>query len=90
MRKPEDSPEGTPSPPEVRHAPPAAGVCPHMNGCQMFGLFSLAGALATWKTNYCSAEFRRCERFQRALQGRVVPNNLMPNGALLRKWTPPK
>jgi hypothetical protein len=56
----------------------------------MFGLFSLAGALATWKTNYCSAEFRRCERYQRALQGRVVPNNLMPNGALLRKWTPPR
>jgi hypothetical protein len=69
--------------------PTAERSCPHMNGCQMFGLFSLAGALATWKTNYCSADYTRCERYQRALQGRVVPNNLMPNGALLRKWTPP-
>jgi hypothetical protein len=69
--------------------PRANQNCPHMNGCQMFGLFSLAGALATWKTNYCSADYTRCERYQRASQGRVVPNNLMPNGALLRKWTPP-
>ena len=66
------------------------GNCPHMGGCAMFGLFSLAGTLATWKTNYCSADYARCERFQRSLQGRTVPNNLMPNGALLRKWTPPK
>jgi hypothetical protein len=71
-------------------APKASGNCPHMSGCQMFGLFSLAGALATWKTNYCSADYTRCERYQRSLQGRVVPNNLMPNGALLRKWTPTK
>jgi len=62
--------------------------CPHMSGCPMFGLFSLAGALAVWKTNYCSADYTRCERFQRAQQGRQVPNNLMPNGALLRKWSP--
>lgn len=71
-------------------APTLTGNCPHMNGCAMFGLFSLAGALATWKTNYCSADFTRCERYQRSAQGRVVPTNLMPNGALLRKWTPPK
>lgn len=62
--------------------------CPHMTGCPMFGLFSLAGALAVWKTNYCSADYTRCERFQRAQQGRQVPTNLMPNGALLRKWSP--
>jgi hypothetical protein len=89
-----DEPDSTR--PREGNAPPggtpeaaAERSCPQMKGCQMFGLFSLAGALATWKTNYCSADYARCERYQRALQGRVVPNNLMPNGALLRKWTPP-
>jgi hypothetical protein len=72
-------------PPE---APKRAADCPHMTSCPMFGLFSLAGTLATWQTNYCSADYTRCERFQRGAQGRFVPNNLMPNGALLRKWTP--
>jgi hypothetical protein len=71
-------------------APKPTGNCPHMTACPMFGLFSLAGTLATWKTNYCAADYTRCERYQRSLQGRVVPNNLMPNGALLRKWTPPR
>jgi len=54
----------------------------------MFGLFSLAGALSVWKTNYCSADYSRCERYLRSCEGRPVPSNLMPNGALLRKWTP--
>lgn len=95
MPKPDETDPAGPweaSPPAstVQEVPKVTGNCPHMNGCQMFGLFSLAGALATWKTNYCSAEYTRCERYQRSAQGRVVPNNLMPNGALLRKWTPPK
>jgi hypothetical protein len=90
MPKSDGSSEASQPRAHTEDAPAAAGDCPHMDGCKMFGLFSLAGALATWKTNYCSAEFRRCERYQRALQGRVVPNNLMPNGALLRKWTPTK
>jgi hypothetical protein len=60
-------------------------TCPQMTNCPMYGLFSLAGTLETWKTNYCTADYSRCERYVRNRQGRQVPQNLMPNGALLRK-----
>ena len=59
--------------------------CPHMARCKMFGLFSYAGTLASWKILYCTSDHQRCERFKRAKSGQSVPDNLMPNGALLRK-----
>ena len=59
--------------------------CPHMSACQMYELFTLAGTLATWKINYCTGEYQRCKRYQLASEGKPVPVNLMPNGALLRK-----
>jgi hypothetical protein len=49
-----------------------ARTCPHMQGCEMYGLFSLAGTLETWKLNYCTADHDRCERYVRALEGRPV------------------
>lgn len=58
--------------------------CPNMKGCEMYPLFRLAGTLAAWKINYCSADFARCERYKLSLLGRPVPANLMPNGSLLR------
>jgi hypothetical protein len=66
-------------------AEPREESCPQMTNCPMYGLFSLAGTLETWKTNYCTADYSRCERYVRNRQGRQVPTNLMPNGALLRK-----
>lgn len=59
--------------------------CPNMGGCEMYQLFAFAGTLATWKINYCTGEYARCERYKRAAAGRDVPVNLMPNGALLKK-----
>lgn len=67
--------------------PDSGSGCPHMSSCEMYELFNLAGALATWKINYCTADFSRCERYQRARDGRNVPVNLMPNGAVLEKPT---
>jgi hypothetical protein len=51
----------------------------------MYGLFTMAGTLAVWKTNYCNAEFTRCARYQGSTRGEVVPINLLPNGRLLRR-----
>jgi hypothetical protein len=49
----------------------------------MYGLLKLAGTLATWKINYCSGDYSRCERYKLSAMGRPVPINLMPNGARL-------
>lgn len=51
----------------------------------MFRLFTLSGTLAVWQTNYCSSDFERCERYKRACLGEAVPENLLPNGKLLKK-----
>jgi hypothetical protein len=53
----------------------------------MYRLLKLSGTLATWKINYCNADYSRCERYRLAAEGRPVPINLMPNGALLRGQT---
>jgi hypothetical protein len=51
----------------------------------MFSLFRLSAALAVWKINYCTADYQRCARFQRANAGLSVPVNLMPNGKMLSR-----
>ncbi len=51
----------------------------------MYALFTAGGVLEVWKTNYCTADFERCERYRRAAEGRRVPVNLLPSGQLLRK-----
>ncbi|MCC6873090.1 MAG: hypothetical protein IT378_02185 [Sandaracinaceae bacterium] len=51
----------------------------------MYEIFTLGGALAAWKINYCAGEFTRCERYVRSQAGQPVPVNLMPNGVLLKK-----
>ncbi len=56
-----------------------------MASCSMYELFSFAGTLAAWKINYCTGDYSRCARYQRAASGQQVPLQLMPNGALLRK-----
>lgn len=61
------------------------GDCPHMSGCEMYRLFTYAGTLGAWKINYCTGDYARCQRYQRAVAGQQVPINLMPNGALLKK-----
>jgi hypothetical protein len=58
--------------------------CPNVSGCEMYSLFRLAGTLATWKINYCNADYERCERYKLSSLGRSVPINLMPNGSLLQ------
>ncbi len=57
--------------------------CPNMASCPMFPLLSLAGTLKTWKTRYCQGNHTACERYQRNLQGRMIPPDLMPNGVRL-------
>ena len=59
--------------------------CPHMSSCEMYQLLSLAGTLKAWQVRYCQSEFTTCARYQRSAEGRHVPINLMPNGALLKK-----
>lgn len=64
--------------------------CPHMESCEMYSLFSHSGTLAVWKINYCTSEFTRCARYQRSLEGRLVPITLLPNGKELNVTTPKK
>ncbi len=58
--------------------------CPQATDCAMFELLRLAGALKTWQIRYCGGDYHVCSRYQRAALGKPVPQNLMPNGQLLR------
>jgi hypothetical protein len=58
--------------------------CPHLSKCEMYALLRLAGTLKTWQARYCCADYSACVRFQRSAKGAPVPQNLMPNGALLK------
>jgi len=42
--------------------------------------FTFNPALRLWQQHYCDADFKRCARYQMALDGRPVPLNLLPNG----------
>ncbi len=61
-----------------------------MTTCRMYGLFRLAGTLATWKVRYCQSDFTACERFKLSACGSHVADNLLPNGQLLKKVEAPK
>jgi hypothetical protein len=50
----------------------------------MYALLKLSGTLKLWQTRYCQAEYTECARHQLSQKGGPVPQNLMPNGALLR------
>lgn len=51
----------------------------------MYALFRHAGTLSVWKMNYCTTAFDNCARFKLNRDARPVPDNLLPNGTLLRK-----
>lgn len=63
--------------------------CPHMGNCPMYALLQLSGTLKTWQSRYCKADYAQCARYKLNVVGRPVPQNLMPNGALLRLATGP-
>lgn len=62
----------------------ATADCPNMAGCEMFAMLRLAGTLEVWKNNYCTTDFKRCERYKLSVAGRPVPPNMLPTGTLLR------
>ena len=57
--------------------------CPHMATCEMYQLLTLSGTLKAWQSRYCCADYAACARYRLSLQDRLVPINLMPNGAYL-------
>lgn len=65
--------------------PESSKACSHMDSCEMYKLFKLSGVLETWKIQYCQGDFESCARYRRASCGMRLPQNLMPNGALLKK-----
>lgn len=63
--------------------PPGAATCSHMSTCELFPRFQLQGPLQVWRLFYCHADFHRCARYQRSLEGKEVPPLLLPNGKML-------
>ena len=57
--------------------------CPHVSDCPLFAIFTMNSALAIWKTNYCGGDHFRCVRYQLTAEGKIVPQNLLPNGKVL-------
>ena len=54
--------------------------CSHIDGCELYPLFSQRSLLEVWKTNYCYGDFARCARYQLSCGGETVPQTLLPNG----------
>ncbi len=50
----------------------------------MYNLLTLSGTLKVWQTRYCRADYTVCARYKLSSEGRPVPQNLMPNGVLLK------
>ncbi len=59
--------------------------CPQMTACRMFPLFKMAGALQVWKINYCTGDFAACARYRLACKAEQVPDELLPNGRILKR-----
>lgn len=51
----------------------------------MYKIFTYAGTLRIWQDNYCTGNFAKCARYQLTCSGNPVPDNLLPNGKLLKK-----
>jgi hypothetical protein len=58
--------------------------CTHIRNCPMYSLLQLSGTLRTWQSRYCKADYAQCARYKLSIAGKSVPQNLMPNGSLLR------
>jgi len=54
--------------------------CSHVSSCELFPKFAMKAALKVWQTYYCEAQFESCARYKLALEGRPVPQTLLPNG----------
>jgi len=63
-------------------------ACPNSEKCPLFPMFSLEATLKTWKLRYCDSDYSRCVRYQRASAGNRPPDNMLPNGELLRVRRP--
>ena len=57
--------------------------CTNCNSCELYAQFALHPALRVWQTHYCAGDYKRCVRFQLSVQKKVVPLNLLPNGATI-------
>ena len=57
--------------------------CTHVFNCPLFAVFTMNSALTVWKSNYCTGDYVRCARYQLSLDGKPVPQNLLPNGKSL-------
>lgn len=57
--------------------------CTNCSSCELYAQFALHPALRVWQTHYCAGDYRRCVRFQLSVQKKVVPLNLLPNGATI-------
>ena len=50
----------------------------------MFAALSLKASLGTWRALYCETAPRHCARLKAFLAGAPCPDNLLPNGRLLK------
>jgi hypothetical protein len=54
--------------------------CSHLASCELFPKFAMRGSLKVWTAFFCEGNFENCVRYQRALCGQPVAQNLLPNG----------
>ena len=55
-------------------------ACPRLENCVLHRRCSTTTLIGTFIVLYCKADFERCARFQVALSGSAVPDELLPNG----------
>lgn len=55
-------------------------TCSHTSSCELYVQFAADPSIALWKSHFCDSDYKRCARFELALQGKPVPLTLLPNG----------
>ncbi len=58
-------------------------ICPHVETCRLYPLFTLQASLKTWQLRYCQGNYGTCQRYRLAKRGEPVPLQLLPNGKML-------
>jgi len=58
--------------------------CSYIATCPMFAALSLKASLTVWRTMYCESSPQRCQRLIAFHAGAPCPDNLLPNGKLIK------
>ena len=56
--------------------------CPYMRSCHLFRTLRLSASVEVIKIQYCTSDYRGCERYGLRSSGQRVPDEMWPDGTV--------